>query len=221
MFGWSLAKVERERDDYAKRWVAANDEACRLRSTVAGLQQAMQQTNANYAALEHRFNALNDRYRDVRDMLSRAREANSKYFMECAGLTERNKFAVTVIDALQRRLGRRAELVVLDCGIYTDGTGRERHAWSVWLDGVRLYTTSVLCDWAEQPERLWLTVEALERALGVKAMKATAKGRFDPEGAGGGPRKLTPVWLPGGMPYPWASDDNPHPFRKPLPSGDR
>lgn len=91
----------------------------------------------------------------------------------------------------------RPELVVLDCGEYEDTTGRLRHAWSVWLDGVRLYTTSVLCDWAEQPERLWLTKEALERALGVKAMKAKAK-RFDSENVGGGPRKLTPLWLPSG-----------------------
>lgn len=92
------------------------------------------------------------------------------------------------------------ELVCLDCGIYTDTTGRERHAWSIWLDGVWLYTTSVLCDWAEQPERLWLTKEALERALGVKAMHAKAK-YFDPENVGGGPRKLTPLW-------------EPHPFKR-------
>lgn len=122
-------------------------------------------------------NTLAANNRTLRAELRSAREANSRYFYELS------------------KMKARPELVVLDCGEYEDTTGRLRHAWSIWLDGVRLYTTSVLCDWAEQPERLWLTKEALERALGVKAMKVKAKG-FNPENVGGGPRKLTPLWEP-------------------------
>lgn len=139
----------------------------------------------SYRRLERSAINLRSRLSTCQKLLQSAREANSRYFYELS------------------KMKRRPELVVLDCGEYKDITGRMRHAWSVWLDGVRLYTTSVLCDWAEQPERLWLTVEALERALGVKAMKAKAH-RFDPESVGGGFRKLTPLWEPGNQPEPWS-----------------
>lgn len=144
----------------------------------------------DYQRLERKTIDLRARLALCQDSLKSAREANSRYFYELS------------------KMKRRPELVVLDCGIYMDTTGRERHAWSIWLDGVRLYTTSVLCDWAEQPERLWLTKEALERALGVKAMKAKAK-YWNPENAGGGPRKLTPLWM--GFDR---GTEQPHPFKR-------
>lgn len=175
MFGWSLAKVERERDqlkasldDLAKRYVAANDAAWRAMRDKEHTLERLDNCKNDAEKLAQRL-AVTER------LLRNARETNSRYFYA---------------------MNRRAQLVVLDCGVYTDTFGYERHAWSVWLDGVRLYTTSIRADNAEQPERLWLTVEALERALGVKRMRAKAKAGFDPEGAGGGPRKLTPAWLP-------------------------
>lgn len=193
MFGWSLAKVERERDqlkalvdEYAKRYIAANDAAWRATKDKERAQEQLDNCKNDGEKLARKYEMLNRRFAEHESQLLSARRANSVYF---AAYAEYERI-------LRMRAGYKPQLVVFDAGIYTDTFGYERHAWSVWLDGVRLYTTSIRADNAEQPERLWLTVEALERALGVKRMRAKAKAGFDPEGAGGGPRKLTPTWLP-------------------------
>ena len=143
--------------------------------SMAGMQELKRQLADSRAALEQmmsKFDSLNRRYIDQSAALRSARETNSRYFLLEQELRSELLAAVTYQAQLANRLGSRPQLVVVDNGEHNSMLGHRMHTWSIWLNGVRIGAESIYADNVEQPERLWLVVETLEAALGVKAMRA-------------------------------------------------
>ena len=143
-----IKRLEGERDDYAKRWIEANDRAQGFKTLLDNCNRDGDRLARKYATLNHRFAA-------TEAMLRSAREANSRYFYELS------------------KMKRRPELVVCYMGEHEDYFHRRWRVWTIWLDGVRIGREQCIADNVDQPEQLWRVVEALEGALGVKRMRAT------------------------------------------------